>query len=77
MIQHDQTGVVYDKGDVDSLAAALERLLLDADLRERLGRAGREWVGTERTWRQVGERIRDTLVEFTAITESVSLDHQE
>jgi|GEM_PF-473020 len=67
MIQHDQTGVVYDKGDVDSLAAALERLLLDADLRERLGRAGREWVGNERTWRQVGQRIHAVLGEFAAV----------
>ena len=49
MVQHDETGVVYDKGDVDSLATALERLLENPELREKLGCAGRDWVGSERT----------------------------
>jgi glycosyltransferase involved in cell wall biosynthesis len=39
-----ETGLLVAPGDVDGLAAALERLLRDPGLRARLGRAGRERV---------------------------------
>jgi glycosyltransferase involved in cell wall biosynthesis len=37
----DETGLLVEPDDVDALAAALQRLLGDADQRGRLGRAGR------------------------------------
>jgi glycosyltransferase involved in cell wall biosynthesis len=39
---HDQTGLLIDPDDADSLAAALERLLTDEPERRRYGQAGRE-----------------------------------
>lgn len=36
-----ETGLLADEGDIDALAAAMERILTDASLRDRLGRAGR------------------------------------
>ncbi len=37
-----ETGVLFPGGDDRALAAAMQRLLADPDLRERMGRAGRE-----------------------------------
>jgi glycosyltransferase involved in cell wall biosynthesis len=57
MIQHGQTGVVFEKGSVESLAGALQQLIDDETMRERLGRTGRDWVKRERTWAQIGRRF--------------------
>lgn len=40
IVQHDKTGLLVPPADVSALAAALERLLLSAEDRRRLGRAG-------------------------------------
>lgn len=37
-----EQGLIVPKGDVEAIAAALERLSTDPELRDRLGRAGRE-----------------------------------
>jgi glycosyltransferase involved in cell wall biosynthesis len=39
---HEQTGLLVKPGDVDQLVHAMRRLLIDPDLRARLGRAARE-----------------------------------
>jgi glycosyltransferase involved in cell wall biosynthesis len=39
-VVHDQTGLLVPAGDPPALAAALERLLRDRELRQRLGEAG-------------------------------------
>lgn len=41
-VEHEATGFLAEPGDAASLAAAVKRLAADADLRGRLGRAGRE-----------------------------------
>ncbi len=41
MIVPEETGLLVPSGDVDALARAMERLLHDARLRNRLGRAAR------------------------------------
>lgn len=51
--EHEQTGLVYPEGDVQALAEAIERLLIDSDSRramgERASRAVRERYSLERT----------------------------
>ncbi|WP_262703227.1 MULTISPECIES: glycosyltransferase family 4 protein [Streptomyces] len=47
-----ETCLAVPPGDADALAAALTRLLGDADLRRRLGAAGRERVLRHFTWEQ-------------------------
>lgn len=42
LVMHGENGLLVEAGDVDGLAAALERLIVDADLRRRLGKAGRD-----------------------------------
>jgi glycosyltransferase involved in cell wall biosynthesis/2-polyprenyl-3-methyl-5-hydroxy-6-metoxy-1,4-benzoquinol methylase len=65
MIRHHETGLVFDKGNVVSLADTLEQLIDDNALQQRLGQAGRDWVQRERTWTQIGllfDRIGRELV---------------
>jgi glycosyltransferase involved in cell wall biosynthesis len=43
-IKNDETGILIKAGDSQSLARAIQTLKNDADLREKLGRQGRQWV---------------------------------
>ncbi len=54
----DTRGLAFRAGDAGALADALERLMDDRALRERLGHEGRTWVARERSWAANGERIR-------------------
>jgi len=55
----NETGILVDKGDPDKLAAAIIRLARDAALRERMGRAGHQFVKDNFTW----ERSLDLMVD--------------
>jgi glycosyltransferase involved in cell wall biosynthesis len=50
LVVDGETGVLVEPRDVDALRAALERLLGDAELRGRMGRAGRERIRQHFTW---------------------------
>lgn len=54
MIADGQTGRVFDKGSVASLADRLQELIAAPQQRLELGRRGRVWVSAERTWKQIG-----------------------
>jgi glycosyltransferase involved in cell wall biosynthesis len=58
-------GLVVPEGDAEALAAAIERLLADENLRRRLARAGRERVERHYSWEEVAsqmyELFRDVL----------------
>jgi len=41
LVDHGRTGFVVEFGDIEELAEAMARLLVDADLRARMGEAGR------------------------------------
>lgn len=47
-----ETGVLVPPGDVPALEAAMESLVEDAGLRERLGKQGRKWVLSRYTWEE-------------------------
>ena len=49
--QHEETGLIVEPGDVEALAAALNRLLDDPAARERMGQAGRARVKAHITLR--------------------------
>jgi glycosyltransferase involved in cell wall biosynthesis len=57
IVDDGKTGLVFQKGNVGSLAATLERLILDATLRGRLARDGRAWALSNRTWREAGKVV--------------------
>ena len=56
LIQDGVTGLLHRSGDVGDLAATIERLADDPDLRRTLGRQAREWVAGRRDWKQIVPR---------------------
>lgn len=56
-----ETGYVVPGRDVDAVAERIIRLLTDAALRERLGRAGRQWVEQSWRWEQMAQRLHELL----------------
>jgi phosphatidylinositol alpha-1,6-mannosyltransferase len=54
-VEHEVTGLLVEPGDVDALANALTRLIGDPELRDALGRAGRERAG-RCTWAAVARQ---------------------
>lgn len=51
LVRDGENGLLVDPGSTSSLAAGLKRLLRDADLRQRLGRAGRKTVESSHSFR--------------------------
>jgi len=50
VVRAEETGLIVPRENVSALQAALKRLVLDAALRERLGRAGRALVERDYGW---------------------------
>jgi glycosyltransferase involved in cell wall biosynthesis len=61
-VEDDVTGMVVAPGDTAALRAAMQRLLGDAELRTRLGSAGRERIGGMSP-RATAARLRDAYEE--------------
>ncbi|HSL57082.1 MAG TPA: glycosyltransferase family 4 protein [Acidimicrobiales bacterium] len=61
-VDHERTGLVVDHpSDPAAVAATLERLVADADLRHRLGAAARVRVDAELTYDHLAARLGDAL----------------
>ena len=60
-VREGETGSVVDGSSPGSIAERVTDLLLDAALRERLGKAGRTWVEERWGWDLMGERLRALL----------------
>jgi MMP alpha-(1->4)-mannosyltransferase len=56
IIEDGTNGILVEPDDARALAVAIGRLLGDAALRERLGRAGRRQVNDAFRWERMGER---------------------
>lgn len=59
-----ETGFLVPFGDLPALERAVDRLLSDADLRERMGRAGRRRLEREFTFERYRERVERHLREL-------------
>lgn len=68
MIRDGETGIIFEKGNLRSLADTLEKLLLSPERRMQLGKSGRQWVCKERTWQTVGSQLASRLALLTAAT---------
>jgi glycosyltransferase involved in cell wall biosynthesis len=58
LVEDGETGILVPPGDVPALGAALRRLLADANLRRRMGEAGRRRVQERFSW----ERVTDATI---------------
>ncbi len=59
VVEHEVTGIVVPPRDVAATAAAIERLVCDAALRTRMGRAGRERVRRLYDWQDNVAQMMD------------------
>lgn len=67
VVADGKTGIVVPAGDPQALAAGIARLMDDAELRERMGEAGREWVQERFTWRKAAEGTVEVYREAIAM----------
>jgi glycosyltransferase involved in cell wall biosynthesis len=61
LAEHEREGLLVEPGDIDGLAAALERLCADEPLRQRLGRAALDRANRRPTWQDVARMFFDHL----------------
>ncbi len=69
------TGALTAPEDVESLREGLRRLLVDANLREQMGGAGRRRVEQEYAWDTVARQYETVLQNSVHTAEKVTLNH--
>lgn len=57
IVDHNHTGITFEKNNPQSLADALKQLITTPDLRARLGEQAREWVVKEKDWSMLAEKV--------------------
>ena len=55
-VLHEETGLLTEPHDINSLSSLLERMINDKKLRERLGEKGQDWAKSH-SWKQVAEKL--------------------
>lgn len=60
-IEEGRTGYLVEPEDVHEIAERLRKLLVDDELRGRMGREGRAWVQRERSWGEAARATRKGL----------------
>jgi glycosyltransferase involved in cell wall biosynthesis/polysaccharide pyruvyl transferase WcaK-like protein len=66
MVEHERTGLIFEKDNVENLADTLARLIGDPQLRRRLGSEARRWVEANRTWTATARIAADKIREIVA-----------
>jgi 2-polyprenyl-3-methyl-5-hydroxy-6-metoxy-1,4-benzoquinol methylase len=61
LISDGDTGLIFEKGNIESMSDTLARLIADPELRARLGRCARTWVERERTWVATATKARNEI----------------
>ncbi|HCJ54290.1 MULTISPECIES: glycosyltransferase family 4 protein [Glutamicibacter] len=58
LIQHEENGILVSADDVHAWTEAIEKLLNDQQLRERLGKSARGYVLNSRTWAACSQKLK-------------------
>ena len=59
IVQDGETGLVFEKDNSDDLAEKLETVILDGELRKRLGKNANAWVQETHSWEVISKRVTD------------------
>lgn len=62
MVVENETGLIFEKGNINDLADKLQLLIDNKELRHTMGENGRIWVETERNWIKTTEIVKDQLM---------------
>lgn len=58
-LEHERTGLRVADGDTQAMAAAIDRVLSDRELAERIGAAAREQARREFSWERAAQRVEE------------------
>ncbi len=59
IVDDGNTGLIFEKDNAKDLAAKLELVLTDADLRKRIGENANKWVQENHSWDVISKRVTD------------------
>lgn len=68
LINDEQTGLLVDSHDPSGLAAAMDRLIADGDLRSTMGQAARQRAVNNFAWERIAARTVDVYEKYTEPT---------
>ena len=71
-----EAGLVVPEGDPDALAAAIQRLLADENLRRQLARAGRERVERHYSWEEVASQMYELFRDVLRPAAEIHMTHR-
>ena len=59
IVDDGKTGLVFEKDNAKDLAAKLELVLTDSDLRNKIGKNANKWVLENHSWDVISKRVTD------------------
>ena len=65
IVQHEETGLLFEKGNATSLSDTLTRLINDSKLRSNYGKAARIWVEQKRDWNSISLTLDNVYTKLT------------
>lgn len=64
MVVDSETGLVFEKGNIEDFSSKIESLIDDKNLCNKLGQNGRKWVEEERSWQHTAFLAKDVISQF-------------
>jgi spore coat protein SA len=74
VVEDGKTGLLVEAGDVNGLAAAINRLLDDESLRRSMGNAARQRVADKFTWDRIAESLLAEYNQISRMTDDSAYD---
>ncbi|MEC8107187.1 MAG: glycosyltransferase family 4 protein [Candidatus Thermoplasmatota archaeon] len=59
IVDDGKTGFVFEKDNANDLAAKLELVLTDTELRKKIGKNANKWVLENNSWDVISKRVTD------------------
>ena len=65
IVQHEKTGILFEKGNYEDLAHRLGEMISNTDLRQTLGKNARVWVSENRDWSEISMNLGEAYNELS------------